>query len=352
MYTILLVDDEELERKALWFNLQNSGLPITILGEAASGREALDIVHHSRPDLIIMDIKMPGIDGIETTRQIKTLYPDTEVIILTAYGMFSYSQQAIKAQATDYLLKPIKPEQLIEAVKYALDRISSKKLHYGPAIDLTELEEQVKTGNLIEGKRQLSLLLDLLAAKPTPMPKLNSFGLRLMIIVVQAALSSGADPAKITLIENNLAQDLLHISSLEEIKSWGEILLEKCIDLLSSNQRTSQIQVLVRQAMNYIESNYGYNISLNSAAAHVHLSPAYLSRIFNEKTSVGFTEYLTLVRLKKAKQQLRMSNETIDQIAFSTGFKSSSYFSAVFKKHEGITPTEYRANDINKETKS
>lgn len=346
MYKVLLVDDEELERKILWLTLQNSDLPITILGEAASGREALEKVHLTRPDLIIMDIKMPGIDGIEATRQIKARYPATEVIILTAYGKFSYSQQAIKAQATDYLLKPIQPQELIEAVKQALDRLSLKKFQPGPAMDLTNLEEQVKTGNLKEGKRQLTLLLELLeTTKHTPSTTLlNSFGLRLMVIVVQAALSAGADPAKITSIENDLAQDLPHVSSLEDVKAWGEIMLEKCIGLLGSNQPFSQCQALVRKAMDYMESNYAHNITLNLVATHVHLSPAYLSRIFNKKTGSGLTDYLAQVRLKNAKQQLRLSSATIDQIAAATGFNSSSYFSAIFKKNEGITPSEYRAN--------
>lgn len=349
MYKVLLVDDEEIERKILCFILQNSCLPITIVGEAASGREALDKVHLTRPDLIIMDIKMPGIDGIEATRQIKALYPTIEVIILTAYSKFSYSQQAIKAQATDYLLKPIQPQQLIEAVKLALDRLSLKKFQPCPAIDLTGLEEQVKTGNLKEGKRQLALLLELLellaTSKHIPLTALlNSFALRLMVIVIQIALSAGADPAEVTLIENDLAQDLSHVSSLEDVKSWGEIMLEKCIGLLGSNQQFNQGQVLVRKAMDYIESNYANNISLNIVASHVHLSPAYLSRIFNKKTGSGLSEYLAQVRLKNAKQQLRMSIATIDQIAAATGFNSSSYFSAIFKKNEGITPSEYRAN--------
>jgi len=349
MYKVLLVDDEELERKILCFILQNSFLPITIVGEAASGREALDKVHLTRPDLIIMDIKMPGIDGIEATMQIKALYPTIEVIILTAYNKFSYSQQAIKAQATDYLLKPIQPQQLIKAVKLALDRLSLKKFQPCPAIDLTGLEEQVKTGNLKEGKRQLSLLLELLellaTSKHIPLTALlNSFALRLMIIVIQVALSAGADPTELTSIENDLTQDLSHVSSLEDLKSWGEIMLEKCIGLLGSNQQLNHGQILVRKAMDYIESNYTNNISLNAVATHVHLSPAYLSRIFNKKTGSGLTDYLAQVRLKNAKQQLRMSTATIDQIAAATGFNSSSYFSAIFKKNEGITPSEYRAN--------
>ncbi|GAB6152741.1 two-component system response regulator YesN [Desulfosporosinus burensis] len=349
MYRVLLVDDEELERKIICFILQSSGLPITIVGEATNGRESLEKVHLTRPDLIIMDIKMPGIDGIEATRQIKALYPATEVIILTAYGKFSYSQQAIKAQATDYLLKPIQPQQLIEAVKQAMDRFSLRKFQPGPTLDLTGLEEQVRAGNLKEGKRQLALILELLEqlAASNQIPQtilLNSFAVRLMIIVIQVTLSAGADPAEVTSIENELAQDLSHVSSLDDIRYWGEIMLEKCIGLLGLNQPFNQSQVLVSKAKDYIESNYTHNISLNIVATHVHLSPAYLSRIFNKHTGISLTDYLAQVRLKNAKQQLRRSTATIDQIAAATGFNSSSYFSAIFKKHEGITPSEYRAN--------
>jgi len=124
-------------------------------------------------------------------------------------------------------------------------------------------------------------------------------------------------------------------------------MLEKCISLLGLNNQINQGQVLVRKAIVYIESNYTNNISLKIVATHVHLSPAYLSRIFNKKTGSGLTDYLAQVRLKNAKQQLRMSAATIDQISVATGFNSSSYFSAIFKKNEGVTPSEYRANHTN-----
>jgi two-component system response regulator YesN len=347
MYTVLLVDDEELERKILSFTLQNSNLPIKIIGEASNGRECLENVHHLHPDLIIMDIKMPGIDGIEVTRQIKSLYPSMEIIILTAYGKFSYSQQAIRAQATDYLLKPIQPQQLIDAVKLAFSRISGRKFQPLPALDLTGLEEAVKNGNLTEAKHQLVLILDqLTSAKLTPINSMfNSIGLRLMVITEQAILAAGADPDKITSLEIDANQSLSYIVSFQDLTIWAENLLKKCISLLSdSNQSYNQVQILVRKAMDYIESNYAGTVSLKIVASHVHLSPAYLSRLFTEKTGVGFTDYLTQVRLKQAKHQLRCSNQTIDQIAVAAGFSSSSYFSAIFKKHEGITPSEYRLN--------
>jgi len=343
LYKILLVDDEELERKVLGFTLQNSGLPVIIVGEAASGREALEEVRRTTPDLIIMDIKMPGIDGIEATRRIKEIYPVTEVIILSAYGKFSYSQQAIKAQASDYLLKPVQPQQLVEAVKKVLDKLSRKKFQPGPALDLAEFEEQVKLGSLEEGNRQLQLLLDrLVAREPNPSPALlTSFGLRLMVISVQAILSAGADPDEVPNLESELTQDLSRVSSCEELEVWSYGMLEKCIRLLRSRHAFND-QAMVRKAMEYIEHNFASDISLNLVAAKVHLSPAYLSRIFTKKIGISLTEYLTKVRLKEAKKCLRTTDWTIDQIAAVTGFSSNSYFAYVFKKYEGVTPSEYR----------
>lgn len=343
MYKVLIVDDEELERKVLEFTLQNSGLPLTVVGQAASGREAIDKVYSLNPDLIIMDIKMPGIDGIEATRRIKELNPTSEVIILTAYGKFSYSQQAIRAQASDYLLKPVQPQHLIQAVGQALDRLERKQLQLGPSLDLSGFEKRLKSDDFEEGKRQLTIALeDFKAKQPNPGPAvLSSFGLRLLVVATQAVLSEGANPSQVTALEHDLAQELHLVASFEQMADWGEKLLNRCLMLLRTQYRLHD-QAIVRKAMDYIESNYASNLTLNSVAAQVHLSPAYLSRIFTKKTGAGFSEYLTKVRLQRAKTRLRISDDTIDQIAAESGFNSNSYFTSVFKRYEGITPSEYR----------
>jgi two-component system response regulator YesN len=343
VYKVLLVDDEELERKVLGFTLQKSGLPIQIIGEASNGREALELVHQIVPDLIIMDIKMPGINGLEATQLIKADYPAIEVIILTAYSKFSYSQKAIRAQAADYLLKPIQPQQLIDAAKRALERLSRKNFLVGPPLDLKSLEEYVKTGNLVEAQREFILLLEHLEnTEPKPVTaQINSFGLRVLIIVIQAVLSAGADKSKVSALEHELAQDLSALSSFMTLKTWGVVMLEKCISLIIKENWFNN-QALIRKAIDYIKHNYSSDISLDLVAAHVHLSTAYLSRIFNKKMGTSFSDFLAQVRLKEAKRRLRTSDETIDQIAEATGFSSNSYFSAVFKKHEGVTPSEYR----------
>ncbi|WP_243113757.1 response regulator [Desulfofundulus salinus] len=93
MYKILLAEDEELERRFLHHLVEIAGLPLVVVGEATNGREAVELAELLQPEIILMDIKMPGIDGLAATRTIKEKKPAVEVIIITAYGEFSYSQQ-------------------------------------------------------------------------------------------------------------------------------------------------------------------------------------------------------------------------------------------------------------------
>jgi two-component system response regulator YesN len=99
MYRLLVVEDEELERQVLRKQINCSQLPIEIVGEAANGREAIKLFKETGPEIIIMDIKMPGMDGLETTRIIKESDSNVEVIFVTAYSRFSYSKVALKLKA-------------------------------------------------------------------------------------------------------------------------------------------------------------------------------------------------------------------------------------------------------------
>lgn len=369
MYTVLVADDEELERKVVAFTLQNSGLPIEIVTEASNGREALEQAAQTGPDIILMDIKMPGIDGLEATRHIKALFPVTEIIILTAYGKFSYSQQAIKAQADDYLLKPIQPQQLNKAVAEAIARLEAKRLRPGPAVDLLKVTDPLRLGNLERAKREWTDLLKAVERENSEVPNEGNglraangpaghdqagygmawvgrsagydLGWRLLVIAGQLALAAGTANTEVTALEESVAPELARIVSWAGLQEWGERLLEKCLTLIAQEGSTPD-HMIVTQAAEYIETHFGEDLSLVKLSAHVHLSPTYLSRIFKKKMGMGFSEYVMQVRLKAARYRLRNSSDSIEQIAEVLGFSSSSYFSSAFRKAEGATPSEYR----------
>jgi two-component system response regulator HydG len=106
---IMIVDDERIIRESFYYWFEKSGHKVAT---AASGNEALEHLEKTPFDLLFVDIKMPGMDGIELLAQVKEKYPETLVIIITAYGSIESAVEAMKIGATDYLLKPFKPDQL------------------------------------------------------------------------------------------------------------------------------------------------------------------------------------------------------------------------------------------------
>ena len=134
---VLIVDDEAPARRRLHDVLSDSSaaLPLTVVGEAANGKEAIALLEVSKPDVLLLDIRMPIMDGIETAEHLLKLEPAPAVIFTTAFD--DYAIQAFEVNAIDYLLKPIRAERLIAALQKAraitLARIEALKSAVGKA---------------------------------------------------------------------------------------------------------------------------------------------------------------------------------------------------------------------------
>lgn len=126
MYRILVIEDEYIIRKALIREINWREIGCEVTGEADDGLKALECIGQIRPDIIISDIKMEKMDGIEVTKRIRELRPGVEIIFITGYGDVKYAQQAIKLGASDFILKPINPDTLLKAVKKACDKINTR----------------------------------------------------------------------------------------------------------------------------------------------------------------------------------------------------------------------------------
>ena len=132
-YKVLLADDEQIERMALAKRLHKHFGDSLVIWQAADGNEAVRLCFKERCQIVIMDISMPELNGVEAAEQIRRLDEDCEIIFLTAYDEFSYAKRAIAIHALDYLLKPCEEEELTAAMEEAVGRIQKReqfeKLH-------------------------------------------------------------------------------------------------------------------------------------------------------------------------------------------------------------------------------
>jgi DNA-binding NarL/FixJ family response regulator len=159
--TVLLADDQELVRSGFRLILELAGFEIA--GEAADGREALELARRTQPDIVLMDVRMPGMDGIEATRRIGQAGLPSRVLILTTFDLDEYVYEALRAGASGFLLKDAGRERLVEAVRTVaagealfapsvLQRLVAHFVHRppagaarpaGPLADLSERESEV-----------------------------------------------------------------------------------------------------------------------------------------------------------------------------------------------------------------
>ena len=137
MTKVLIVDDEKYVRMGIKSDTDWALIGCEVVGEASNGLEALEVAENTRPDLVISDIRMPKMDGIELAEKLIEKYPNVKVIFLTAYNEFEYARQAVRIGVSDYLLKPFSDGELEGSIQRLLH------LHPNAPASSSELEEQL-----------------------------------------------------------------------------------------------------------------------------------------------------------------------------------------------------------------
>ncbi len=417
MMRVFLVDDEIVIREGIRTSFPWEETEYTLVGEAPDGEMALPMIRDTRPDILITDIRMPFMDGVELSRIVRSQMPWIGIIILSGYDEFEYARTGLQLGVKEYILKPVTSEEL----KQALDRVSE--------IMRREQAERERGAGLRPGgmTNQAFLrekLLGALYSEDTSeqdargiVEQLRGMGINIAApryAVIDAAYepvqesyaglldlvesSSGivhASPCRTGgryLVLGDNEQDTeerayaFAASMLTELErggasdiriSIGEIVdaPERILDslkrarhirhVLTDRDRRGPVIVGVREfnegsgergaavtaarARLYLSEHFmESSLMLQDVAGAVGMSNSRFSTVFAQECGSTFTEYLTWLRLEKAKALLRETDQHTYRIAEQVGYNDSHYFSYLFKKNTGMTPGEYRQQNQNK----
>lgn len=284
MYQILIADDERIERMVLHKVLQKYFGDSCEIHEAGNGREALAVFEEKQIQIAVLDIEMPGINGIEAATKMRELDDNCCIIFLTAFDEFNYAKKAIQIRAMEYILKPYEEEELLAVVEEAL-RITQKRMAGG-----------VRTAEA--------------GAKP---------------------LSAGSTENTVCQAETDGVRT--GTQSAGEQRDAGE----------RDEEGDGRLSVMARMMEEYIRLHYMEEISMQDAARMMNYSDAYFSKLFKQCFSCNFTVYLTRFRMEAAKKLLEQPTINIKEVGEAVGYSDSNYFAKVFRRYSGIGPTEYRA---------
>ncbi len=337
MCKILLVDDEYLEREALRIIINKGYKDAEIVGETGLGKQAIELSESLNPDIIFMDIKMPGIDGIEASRIIKEKNKDRIIIVLTAYEEFEFAHRAIRAKVDDYILKPARPENIIQSIKR---HFNDKNEISNEQNNIDTLLDAINNCNYKKSKEALNKLIDIsLQVHDNDTKKIKEF-IKVVcdsMIKVSKEMDLNIDE----LIMKRINNSQMSLVDYYSIRTDLYKLLEKIFDKIIK-EKLYDSQSEMEMVLNYIEKNICEGVGLEEVADYVNLSPYYLSKLFKKEFGINFINYVTNRKIEEAKELLEKTDLPIINISLELSFNEPNYFSKVFKKVVGVTPSQYR----------
>jgi len=205
-----------------------------------------------------------------------------------------------------------------------------------------ELISRVRLGDRVGAREIINELLgEVLFDHPSNPEILKVKILELVTVLSRAAVEAGADLEDILGLRYKLVNELASIQDQDELCRWIVRVMDRLLDGIYRS-KSLRPEGHLKKALDYVNSNFAEPLSLRKVASQAFMSPFHFSHILKEEMGLTFVEYLTRVRIRRAKQLLLSTNRSISRIALDVGYRDQSYFTKVFRKVEGITPTDFR----------
>ncbi len=351
MLKALIVDDDITVIQCIDKLIRWQELGYEKVYTAMNGEEAYEILKKETVDVLICDLKMPVMGGMELVKKLREDNLKTEVILLTAYEDFSAAREGIELKLYDYMLKPL----VLETIERLTDNLRSISLRRNTEqwIDSfirDEFDEAIleafKNYDLEYIKNIFKMLdsCDFSAEGDRVFQLATTKLIRILCDYLRENAFSEAS------IKYNREKLLGHINSLGSRKEASDRLLDKIIGIISvagENGEDVQSGSVVSEMKKYIAQNYmQYNFGVAEVSEFFHYSKDHLNRIFKTEEGNTVSEYILKLKMEKAKQLILETNMPVIDVAKAVGYNSLSYFTSSYKRTFGRTPTAMRERNI------
>lgn len=367
MYTLLIADDEADERVLIRFLLKDFGDTFHIL-EAQNGRDALELLSNNHVDVLLSDIQMPFINGIELVSQTKEQNTDIEVLFFSGYDDFAYVKAALSLKAVNYILKPVDPDEFHKILTEIVNRLDSHKIeflkseqyiedHFHDTVSGMQTEnsnhvsiddttslllDSIESAIKMKQPEQLSKHVHTLLDQYADIPNLSHIYIRYVCTTLLKMLI-GALPEKPVEYLQNAAKEIYSFRHFSDIVKLVEYHLSLVVEKFEQEQNASNYAIY--QVEQYIRLHYSEDLTLNTLADLVYLNPNYLSNIFTQVTGGTLNKYIKQIRMEKAQELLLNTNMKVTDISQAVGYPNTSYFCKSFQKLYGTTPERFRQGE-------
>ncbi|WP_409345425.1 response regulator [Paenibacillus sp. MBLB4367] len=335
MYQVIVAEDEVWIRKAIVEMIERNRYGFKVVGEAADGEEAWALVNELWPTVLITDIMMPNRDGLWVIRNIAEHKLPVVPIIISGYDQFEYAQQAIRYNVSEYLLKPVDPEELESALQRSLDRLTNIKELNGCYLRIQSFVDGMPTMDQKQLLTEQAALVKAILRMKDVQDGARIGMLRIFAgkLGVMHGSEEGCTADALTMEADHIREDEVRHHFHKLVETW-----------IQSRRRKGdyKLRLSIKQACDYVKQNYMHDVTLKKVAERSELSLSYFSTIFKQYAGESFVNYLNQTRIEQAKLLLLESDMKIYEVAEMVGFASLHYFNRVFKTVAGMAPNEYR----------
>lgn len=359
MYKVVIIDDEPWTRGVIR-NLGNwEQHQMEVVGEAADGETGLLLIDEVHPDVIITDVRMPRLSGLDMLLQLQEKGQGACVIVISGYDDFTYVRTALTLGVKDYLLKPIKPQELNDLLARCAEELKKNAR--------ADESAQMMAGFFAEGweKEYNTLSRKIQASLGSGNQALLHAYFEQMSKAIQKNESENPTPAILMAIYYSLLLPLERYiqemgSNKQEVFRGKntvfvfsrENTLPDMIHFLEELYRTASEQILTQQkartrldietVCQYIQKNYTRGVSLEETADRFYVTKEYLSKAFKQAKGEGFSEYITALRMNHAYKLITEYHAPLKEVGAMVGYLDQAHFYKTFKKYYGKTPGEVR----------